>query len=269
MISIIAVLAALLLPALSSAKDRGRRIVCLSQARQIAIGGITYAGDFGGVLPGTALDNNGWWCDRYAFSNRANQTLAMTGAMILVTQNYAANDLKFLICPSRTDHPFSDPGYSNNMYLKNKYWQMGFSCYIWDASAGFTQISSGKWSTGVFWARIEQLDPRQLLLADVIAYEPNVNWREYRSTNHLVRGNLNEPAGGNYVRLDGSGCWLPYARTNWNSFGNNEECRPAGNPIDAAYNDSNTFRNSPLFWRNPSSTPSGPIRGKAFFYDDG
>jgi prepilin-type N-terminal cleavage/methylation domain-containing protein len=50
-IAIIAVLAGLLLPALSSAKDSGRRAACMSNLRQIGIAVHGYAADFDGRIP--------------------------------------------------------------------------------------------------------------------------------------------------------------------------------------------------------------------------
>ena len=44
-IAIIAILAAMLLPALSSAKRRGQAIACLSNTKQLTLGSIMYAGD--------------------------------------------------------------------------------------------------------------------------------------------------------------------------------------------------------------------------------
>lgn len=50
-IAIIAILAALLLPALSQAKERASRSQCLSNLRQLTMGSLLYAGDYKGTLP--------------------------------------------------------------------------------------------------------------------------------------------------------------------------------------------------------------------------
>jgi prepilin-type N-terminal cleavage/methylation domain-containing protein len=52
-IAIIMLLAALLLPALHQARERGRRAVCMSNLRQWSIAWMSYAGDHNGVLPNT------------------------------------------------------------------------------------------------------------------------------------------------------------------------------------------------------------------------
>jgi prepilin-type N-terminal cleavage/methylation domain-containing protein/prepilin-type processing-associated H-X9-DG protein len=56
-IAIIAILAAMLLPALTKAKDRALGVACLSNTKQIALGFIMYAGDNGDFFPSIKP----WW----------------------------------------------------------------------------------------------------------------------------------------------------------------------------------------------------------------
>jgi prepilin-type N-terminal cleavage/methylation domain-containing protein/prepilin-type processing-associated H-X9-DG protein len=108
-IAIIAILAAMLLPALSSAKDRGRRAVCLSNLRQIGIATTTYAHDNGGQIP--------FGPKAPPFTSPANfypstgaptslisiQNGAPVGLGLLIAQQLAAQP-KVLFCPG-TDQP--------------------------------------------------------------------------------------------------------------------------------------------------------------------
>ena len=50
-VAIIAVLAAILLPALNKAKERANQIACMSNMRQISIAEVTYASDYEGCIP--------------------------------------------------------------------------------------------------------------------------------------------------------------------------------------------------------------------------
>jgi len=92
-IAIIAILAAILLPALSSAKLRSQQAACLNNVKQLALANINYAGDNNGGLmqPSSSSDPygaNGYW----------------VGSMI----NYFSRATNVLLCPSAKDallHP--------------------------------------------------------------------------------------------------------------------------------------------------------------------
>ena len=67
-IVIISILAGLILPALSSAREKSRRIACSSNLRQIGTGMLAYAGDNGNHLPTAAANTAGTW-DTALYSN--------------------------------------------------------------------------------------------------------------------------------------------------------------------------------------------------------
>ena len=67
-IAIIGVLAALLLPALNSAREKGRRVACAANLHQIGLALLSYSGDYNNHIPTAdanatnALGNARYWC---------------------------------------------------------------------------------------------------------------------------------------------------------------------------------------------------------------
>ncbi len=65
-VAIIAILASLLLPALSSAREKARSISCLNNLRQVALGLYMYTDENEGLLPAIRQNTGGalrWWTD--------------------------------------------------------------------------------------------------------------------------------------------------------------------------------------------------------------
>jgi prepilin-type N-terminal cleavage/methylation domain-containing protein/prepilin-type processing-associated H-X9-DG protein len=79
-IAIIAILAAMLLPALSRAKEAGKRIACLNDLRQLSLSAQMYVSDSQSFFP--PRSNTDRWPDKF--------------------YDYYGKSLKLLVCPSET-----------------------------------------------------------------------------------------------------------------------------------------------------------------------
>ncbi len=100
-ISIIAVLAALIFPALSGMKGRANSVTCSNHLRQIFLAFQAYATEHDGVLPQRLSDND----------------FGYDEALL----RYTGGNTKIFLCPSqkKTDYPH-EPGYGMNWYYDNQ-----------------------------------------------------------------------------------------------------------------------------------------------------
>jgi prepilin-type N-terminal cleavage/methylation domain-containing protein len=104
-IAIIAILAALLLPALASAREKGRRAACISNLRQLGIAIQSYAMDNEGRIPyGPKAPPFTSPADLYPSTGAPTSLLSLqTGAPVglgLLLKQYLATQPKILFCPS-------------------------------------------------------------------------------------------------------------------------------------------------------------------------
>jgi len=108
-IAIIVILAALMLPALASGREKGRRAVCVSNLRQVGIAMHNYAGDNDGKIPyGPKAPPFTSPADFYPSTGAPTSLLSLqTGAPVglgLLLQQCLATQPKVLFCPS-SDQP--------------------------------------------------------------------------------------------------------------------------------------------------------------------
>ena len=200
-IAIIAVLAALLLPALATAKEKGKRAACKSNMRQAIITVHMYGMDFQDKVPSGRDNNDQWHSLRISSRSWTN--------MVDYTRN-----AKILDCPNFT---FGTQSRSNSSYG----YLIGYN-YLCDANMG-------SWSTTApeYWYSARKLSESgtNYVLADANhwggssssylimaphckagAYAPSGvawNWGNGSETPQTVGA-----AGGHVGRMDGSVAWV-------------------------------------------------------------
>lgn len=119
-IAIIAVLASLLLPALSRAKEKARTINCLSNQKQIALGYILYAGDNSDYLPLAAHEGDAAPCQWFFEISPyiANRTASYTGLVAKANVVACPSARLEKVFPTNTPAARAYGGYGQNyVYL--------------------------------------------------------------------------------------------------------------------------------------------------------
>lgn len=114
-IAIIGILAALLLPALGTARERGRSAFCLNNLKQMGIATLMYANDNDDRMVPSACDTCPPNSSRWNWQASGSDGRRKKWGDLLVDAGYLTWEV--FNCPSHTDYQDTTPDYSMNWYF--------------------------------------------------------------------------------------------------------------------------------------------------------
>ena len=229
-VSIIAILAAMLLPVLGRARETARRAVCISQLKQMGMAMNLYADDNAGCVsydPRVAANVNAQWSFFSMMLRLTGANPSVTNAGMWIQEGYIPGNLFY--CPSQTYTIPGDENGPSHLYRRTVMkWVKGYPMNADNGSAWGEWLSStyafnsgftvGTWYASQPWKRcgnvhnagltymepwrIDQLRPSWPVMADLRQQNGTPgNGHTFMSASHFSEGY-------HVASADGSAFWV-------------------------------------------------------------
>ncbi|HTR43916.1 MAG TPA: prepilin-type N-terminal cleavage/methylation domain-containing protein [Pseudomonadales bacterium] len=202
-IAIIAILAAILLPVLAQAKERGMRATCSNNLRQIAVGMIIYAGDNRDYVVSCRPLSGATETTPGKYNQHAvNQADAIATATVNISlTNGLAGSPCVWTCPELGQGAIS----YNPSATPTPQWQIGYQ-YLGGVSWWYNPYASEIKSASP--VKTSSSKPAYAIAADPVVYVPGAGWQgEITGKIPHQRPHTQFPDGGNTATISGSVQW--------------------------------------------------------------
>jgi len=202
-IAIIAILAAMILPALSKAREKARRSVCMNNLKQWGLVLLMYAGDYNGWFPGDYRIY--YWAAQKNYQRPDLiywETGTSSGIPIRETlMSYGLVRGSFY-CPSHHGYNSDTNWNKDPLGDGGKGTYMGYSLFTNIKGPGCTTFSPNFNCP----TKIQRSQSNWVLMADLVTR--NENTHVWAKVNHGKSGNASEPAGSNILHVGGDVQWV-------------------------------------------------------------
>jgi prepilin-type N-terminal cleavage/methylation domain-containing protein len=208
-IAIIAILASLLLPALSMAKEFGRRSLCLSNMKQIYLSATMYYMDNDSYMPRSTLwisDNSVHASDVAMSTNKCPATVGDTAWYVMRNAGYITN-ISILACPS-SDRNYNADGNYNRINYGYRYNTRRIDDSNAEGGNGLTYQKNA----------LEKGSAKNALFSEAAGYRRDAVGviRNTSTAWNILK--WSHKLGGHYTANDGHSSWLPNKLRGANDF---------------------------------------------------
>lgn len=262
-IAIIAILASILMPALSSARERGKSATCINNLKQVGLANMNYMQDFNGWYFPSVINNNGVqpgydayignFCPRATANDGATWVYYIGTSGVAKAWKYLGSDVRknsnILVCPSDNNPAGDDQKTMSGTFIR--YFSYGANSFI-HGNPKKTGVKNwnGIWMNAANWGhhKIKKKPSQVAMVADRDDTRDEEGERG-ATISHKGNATLNTATAENWLDPEkGPGCLAARHSGNISSLFADGHCKLVFTPIPNSHSG-----DSYCHWLNPTT----------------